>query len=200
MRVPNVWVMTKPAGSKTYAYWMASWREGGATRNVHIGSCARLTEAEAREKACSIKAASMIANPELAKVKAAREMGIAGIISEKGVKRFNWTFLVDYICGRCKCQFATLQVDAIHCPRCCSTNVKAMSSEQFDDDKVLSLPLEEMGIRTRIKWRIVTQWDVKSKGLVCEHYQLRGFRGEEGQKYCQRCDVKRVGCGVRESD
>jgi hypothetical protein len=25
-------------GSKTYSYWMASWREGDRTRNVHLVS------------------------------------------------------------------------------------------------------------------------------------------------------------------
>ena len=25
-------------GTKTYTYWMATWREGGKTRNVHWGS------------------------------------------------------------------------------------------------------------------------------------------------------------------
>ena len=38
----NVWEMEKVKqsrkGSKTYTYWMASWREGGKTRNVHLGS------------------------------------------------------------------------------------------------------------------------------------------------------------------
>jgi hypothetical protein len=29
-------------GSKTYNYWMASWREGGKTRNVHLGSARKM--------------------------------------------------------------------------------------------------------------------------------------------------------------
>ena len=38
----TVWEMKKVKqsrkGSRTYTYWMASWREGGKTRNVHLGS------------------------------------------------------------------------------------------------------------------------------------------------------------------
>ena len=38
----TVWEMEKvkqsQEGYKTYTYWMASWREGGKTRNVHLGS------------------------------------------------------------------------------------------------------------------------------------------------------------------
>ena len=37
----NVWQMEKVKqsrkGSKTYTYWMASWREDGKTHNVHLG-------------------------------------------------------------------------------------------------------------------------------------------------------------------
>jgi len=29
-------------GSRTYTYWMASWREGGYTRNVHLGSARKM--------------------------------------------------------------------------------------------------------------------------------------------------------------
>jgi hypothetical protein len=46
----TVWEMEKvkqsQEGYKTYTYWMASWREGGKTRNVHLGS-ARKMKAEA---------------------------------------------------------------------------------------------------------------------------------------------------------
>ncbi len=29
-------------GSKTYIYWMATWREGDKTRNVHLGSSRKM--------------------------------------------------------------------------------------------------------------------------------------------------------------
>jgi hypothetical protein len=35
-------VRTTKKGAKKYAYWMATWREGGQTRNVHLGSCAKM--------------------------------------------------------------------------------------------------------------------------------------------------------------
>ena len=43
----TVWEMEKVKqsrkGSKTYSYWMASWREGDKTRNVHMGSARKMT-------------------------------------------------------------------------------------------------------------------------------------------------------------
>jgi hypothetical protein len=38
-------------GGKTCTYWMASWREGGKTRNVHLGSCWKMDGEVARQKA-----------------------------------------------------------------------------------------------------------------------------------------------------
>jgi hypothetical protein len=29
-------------GCKTYTYWMAEWREGDRTRNVHLGSARKM--------------------------------------------------------------------------------------------------------------------------------------------------------------
>jgi hypothetical protein len=56
----NVWVMEKVKitrkGSKTYTYWMATWREGGKTRNIHLGSCAKMNEETALQKARKLKA------------------------------------------------------------------------------------------------------------------------------------------------
>jgi hypothetical protein len=36
---------------------MATWREGGQTRNVHLGSCRKFSEAAAMQKAREMKAA-----------------------------------------------------------------------------------------------------------------------------------------------
>jgi hypothetical protein len=59
----TVWQMEKVKqtckGSKTYSYWMASWREGGKTRNVHLGSCKKMDAAEARRKARAMKAEAL---------------------------------------------------------------------------------------------------------------------------------------------
>jgi hypothetical protein len=56
----NVWQMKKVKqsrkGSKTYSYWMASWREGGKTRNVHLGSARKMDGEAARRKARERKA------------------------------------------------------------------------------------------------------------------------------------------------
>jgi hypothetical protein len=46
-------------GSKTYSYWIASWREGGKTRNVHLGSCKKMGAAEARQKSKGRKAEAL---------------------------------------------------------------------------------------------------------------------------------------------
>ena len=46
-------------GSKTYTYWMASWREGGKTRNVHLGSSRKMDAEAARQKARERKAEAL---------------------------------------------------------------------------------------------------------------------------------------------
>ena len=55
----NVWEMEKVKqsrkGSKTYTYWMASWREDGKTHNVHLGSARKMDAETARQKAREMK-------------------------------------------------------------------------------------------------------------------------------------------------
>jgi hypothetical protein len=62
----TVWEMKKVKqsrkGSKTYSYWMASWREGGKTRNVHLGSVRKMDGEAARQKARAMKAEALHAN------------------------------------------------------------------------------------------------------------------------------------------
>lgn len=59
----HVWEMKKEKrtkkGSETYFYWMASWREGQNVRNVYLGSCKKLSRADAVEKARKLKAKSL---------------------------------------------------------------------------------------------------------------------------------------------
>ena len=60
----NVWEMEKHTkkdskGSKTYTNWMASWREGDAVRNVHLGSSRKLDAEAARQKAQKMKAEAL---------------------------------------------------------------------------------------------------------------------------------------------
>ena len=45
--------------SKTYLYWMASWREGGKVRNVHLGSCRKVDYETALQKAWKLKAKAL---------------------------------------------------------------------------------------------------------------------------------------------
>ncbi len=56
----HVWQMEKTKstkkGSQTYGYWMASWREDGRSRNVHLGSSRKLSRDEALQKARRMKA------------------------------------------------------------------------------------------------------------------------------------------------
>jgi hypothetical protein len=58
-----VWEMKKVKqgrkGSKTYTYWMATWREGSKTRNVHLGSARKMDAEEARQKAREKKAEAL---------------------------------------------------------------------------------------------------------------------------------------------
>jgi len=59
----TVWEMEKVKlsrkGSKTYTYWMASWREDGKTRNVHLGSARKMDAEAARRKAREMKAEAL---------------------------------------------------------------------------------------------------------------------------------------------
>jgi predicted acyl esterase len=59
----TVWQMEKVKqsrkGSKTYTYWMTSWREGNKTRNVHLGSSRKMDASEARQKARERKAEAL---------------------------------------------------------------------------------------------------------------------------------------------
>jgi len=50
---------TTKKGSKTYLYWMASWREGGKVRNVHLGSCKKVDHETALQKARKMKAEAL---------------------------------------------------------------------------------------------------------------------------------------------
>jgi hypothetical protein len=62
----TVWVMEKvkptKKGPKTYTYWMASWRDGKRTRNVHLGSTGKLDEKTASLKARKVKAEAIHVN------------------------------------------------------------------------------------------------------------------------------------------
>jgi hypothetical protein len=55
----NVWQMKKAKtgkkGTQIYTYWMASWREGDKTRNVHLGSCKKMDAETAKQKARKMK-------------------------------------------------------------------------------------------------------------------------------------------------
>jgi len=50
---------TTKKGSKTYSYWMASWREGDRVHNVHLGSCAKVDREAAMLKARKMKAEAL---------------------------------------------------------------------------------------------------------------------------------------------
>ncbi len=59
----TVWEMKKVKqsrkGSRTYSYWMASWREGGKMRNVHLGGSRKMDAEAARQKARAMKAEAL---------------------------------------------------------------------------------------------------------------------------------------------
>ena len=46
-------------GTQSYLYWMASWREGGKVRNVHLGSCRKVDREIALQKARKMKAGAL---------------------------------------------------------------------------------------------------------------------------------------------
>jgi len=55
----HIWQMEKVKITKkcrqSCGYWMATWREGGKTRNVHLGSCAKMDAEVAMQKARKMK-------------------------------------------------------------------------------------------------------------------------------------------------
>jgi hypothetical protein len=59
----SIWTMEKVKSSKkdsrAYYYWMATWREGSRTRNVHLGSCAKMDADAALHKAKAMKAEAL---------------------------------------------------------------------------------------------------------------------------------------------
>ncbi len=59
----TLWQMEKEKttkkGDQTYLYWMASWREGGKVRNVHLGSCRKVDHKTALQKARKLKAEAL---------------------------------------------------------------------------------------------------------------------------------------------
>ena len=52
-------VKTTKKGSQSYFYWMASWREGGKVRHVHLGSCRKVDHETALQKARKLKAEAL---------------------------------------------------------------------------------------------------------------------------------------------
>ena len=52
-------VKTTKNGSRTYHYWMANWREEGKVQNVHLGSCEKMSQNEALQKARKLKAEAL---------------------------------------------------------------------------------------------------------------------------------------------
>lgn len=59
----SIWKLEKVKSTKnsrrSYYYWMATWREGGKTRNVHLGSCAKMDAEAALHKARQEKARAL---------------------------------------------------------------------------------------------------------------------------------------------
>jgi hypothetical protein len=59
----HLWQMKKVKGTKkdtrTYTYWIASWREGNGVRNVHLGSVRKIDAEAARQNARKMKAESL---------------------------------------------------------------------------------------------------------------------------------------------
>lgn len=54
----DYWKETKK-GRKNYPRWYASWREGSEVRNRYLGSCKKMSRAEATEKARKLKAEAL---------------------------------------------------------------------------------------------------------------------------------------------
>ena len=66
LHIWQMWQMQKSKtakkGKTTYGYWMASWREGNKTRNMHLGSSRKMDAEEALQKARKMKAEALHVN------------------------------------------------------------------------------------------------------------------------------------------
>jgi hypothetical protein len=58
----KIFDLAQPYCEMSDHYWMASWREGGKTRNVHLGSARRMDAEAALQKARQMKAEAIHAN------------------------------------------------------------------------------------------------------------------------------------------
>jgi hypothetical protein len=52
-------IKTTKKGTRSYFYWMASWREAGKVRHVHLGSCRKVDREIALQKARKMKAGAL---------------------------------------------------------------------------------------------------------------------------------------------
>ncbi len=63
----TLWQMEKTKstkkGSRSYLYWVASWREGGKVRNVYLGSCRKMDHETALQKARKLKSEALAIKP-----------------------------------------------------------------------------------------------------------------------------------------
>ena len=63
----SIWEQRKvkdsKTGQKTYSYFMASWREGGKTRNVYLGSSQKMSREQAQELAKTLKRKALGLSP-----------------------------------------------------------------------------------------------------------------------------------------
>jgi len=50
---------TKKGGIRTYYRWVASWRDGDKTCKVYLGSCKKMSQGEALQKAKKLKAVEL---------------------------------------------------------------------------------------------------------------------------------------------
>jgi len=50
-------------GERKYGRWLAGWREGGKVRKIYLGSCRKMSRAEALQKARAMKAEGLGATP-----------------------------------------------------------------------------------------------------------------------------------------
>jgi len=59
----HIWEMKKEKdtkkGVRTYSYWMASWRESGRARHAYLGSCRKISQEAAMQKARGMKAEAL---------------------------------------------------------------------------------------------------------------------------------------------
>lgn len=139
---PNIYIEKRGKNE----YWLASWRVEGRTKNVYLGSVAKMTREEATEKACRLKlgcvAASHTPVIDVEAIRREREQFIAEEILREAITplglncganscREDISSTKTVICEACGSDFSAYIGEADFCPKCGGTDLRYKRENEF---------------------------------------------------------------------